>query len=173
MYSISFRRLAADDLPLLHRWLNEPEVVIWYAKQPPSAEDVAAKYLPRIDGVVPVNVHISAIDGTEAGLIQAYLLRSFPEYAAAVQGNPDWMGIDFFIAEPRFRSRGLGARIIDEFVSQFVFGAGHATCCSSPAVGNERSIRTLLRAGFHRVRPVHLQSGAVEQLMVRHDSVAA
>lgn len=173
MHCISFHLLTADNLALLHRWLNENEVLIWYAKQRPSAEDVPATYLPRIEGRDPVCVCFFAINGAEAGLIQAYLLGDFPEYAGAVQGDPDWVGIDFFVAEPQFRGIGLAARIIDAFVSQFVFGAGHATCCSSPDLGNERSIRTLLRAGFRPMRRVHVDSGAVEQLMVRHAKAAA
>jgi aminoglycoside 6'-N-acetyltransferase len=167
MQHVSFRPLAISDLPLLHHWLNEEEVLTWYAKQPPTAADVHAKYLPRIEALDPVHVFFFAVGGTDAGLIQCYLLKDFPAYARAMQAQPEWVGLDFFIGEPRFRGAGLGARVIDAFITEYVFRVGHYTCCSSPAAANERSIRTLVRAGFRYMRAVTVQSGAVEHLMVR------
>jgi aminoglycoside 6'-N-acetyltransferase len=173
MQHISFRPLAKSDLQVLHHWLNEQEVLTWYAKQPPSIADVHAKYLPRIDALDPVHVYVFAAGGDDAGLIQRYLVEDFPAYARAVQADFEWVGVDFFIGEPRFRGVGLGAQVVDAFVTEFVFRAGHYTCCSSPAAANERSIRTLVRAGFRHVCAVTLQSGAVEHLMVRHAHAAA
>jgi hypothetical protein len=83
MRSISFRHLTRDDFTLLHHWLNEREVLTWYTRQVASVNDVAAKYLPRIKGLQPVSVYLSAVDGTDAGLMQAYLLKDFLEYARA------------------------------------------------------------------------------------------
>jgi aminoglycoside 6'-N-acetyltransferase len=170
---ISFRPLAKSDLLLLHRWLNEEQVLNWYAKHPPSAADVRAKYLPRIEGLDLVRVYVFAAGGADAGLIQCYLLKDFPAYARAMQAELEWVGVDFFIGEPRFRGVGLGARVVDAFTAEYVFGAGHCTCCSSPDAANERSIRTLMRAGFCYVRAVTVPSGAVEHLMVRHVHAAA
>jgi aminoglycoside 6'-N-acetyltransferase len=173
MQHISFRPLAIRDLPLLHRWLNEADVLTWYAKQPQSAADVHAKYLPRIEVLDPVHVYVFAIGGTDAGLMQCYLLKDFPAYARAMQAQLEWVGLDFFIGEPRFRGAGLAAPVMDAFIAEYVFRAGHCTCCSSPEAANERSIRTLVRAGFRHVRAVTLQSGAVEYLMVHHAHAAA
>ncbi len=46
--AMTFRPLAPDDLPILHRWLNNPRVYRWYGGVPPPLAGVAEQYAPRI-----------------------------------------------------------------------------------------------------------------------------
>lgn len=138
-----------------------------------SAAEVEAKYVPRIEGRRPVQVYVFAIDDADAGMIQAYLVKDFPEYARLVQADSEWVGIDFFLGESAFRGKGLAPRVVEAFVSEVISRSGHSTCCSSPDATNERSIRTLLRAGFRHVGCITFDSGAVESLMVRQVNAAA
>jgi hypothetical protein len=41
---VTFRRLVDDDLPLLHRWLNEPGVVRWWEDDDVSWDGVVRDY---------------------------------------------------------------------------------------------------------------------------------
>lgn len=150
---LAFRRLTVDDLRMVRGWLNEPRVNRWYRGKPWSPEDVEEKYRPRIEGDQPTKVYVVSIGGAEIGLIQSYWIRDYPEYDRAIRGEPGWMGVDFLIGDPRFRGRGIGSRMIREFVETRVFGEeGARACVSGPALGNEASIRSLERAGFVRLR---------------------
>jgi len=41
---LTFRRLADDDLPVLHRWLNEPGLVRWWEGDDVSWQAVVRDY---------------------------------------------------------------------------------------------------------------------------------
>lgn len=41
---VTFRRLVDDDLPMLHRWLNEPGVVRWWEGNDVSWDAVVRDY---------------------------------------------------------------------------------------------------------------------------------
>ena len=99
--AIAFRPLARDDLGLLHRWLNEPEVARWYSdEKAPTRAAVRRKYLPRIDGESPTRVFVIELDGNAAGIAQTYRLRDYPEFAERVGAARDWAGLDYLIGEP-------------------------------------------------------------------------
>jgi RimJ/RimL family protein N-acetyltransferase len=163
---ITFQPLGVGDLPILHRWLNEPLVVTWYSKRASTLDEVKSKYGPRIGDDSPVKVYVIGLDGQNVGMIQKYVLTQFPEYTATIGADPSWAGIDFFLGEPSARGSGIGARAIGRFVSEHVFDAGHAVCCSTPDAKNLRSAHALSRAGFRLMRSVLLPTGDSENLMV-------
>jgi len=165
---IAFRSLAATDLALIHRWLSDPCVLKWYAKHAYSRSEVEAKYLPRIDGQHPIHVFVIVVNDRPLGLVQTYRLSDFSGYSASLGAESDWAGLDFFIGEPEYRGRGLGATVLDQFVREEVFVARKAhSCVSGPSPKNLRSIGALTRAGFTYLRTVEVSLGEVEYAMIR------
>lgn len=151
---ISFRRLTAADLPLMHRWLQTEHVARWF-DEADSLDAVAAEYLPLIDGTALADPYLFSIDGSPAGYIQTYLLRDDPEYHRHVGGGEGAAGIDLFIGEVRFLYRGLGASIIRAFLRDVVFvRADVDRCLIGPAVSNQAGIRAYEKAGFRHVHTV-------------------
>ena len=43
---MSFRRLSDDDLPMMHRWLNDPAVVRWWEGRDVSWPAVVGRFGP-------------------------------------------------------------------------------------------------------------------------------
>ncbi len=146
-----FRPLTVGDLPLLGRWLSHGGALEWYSfGVPPTAEEVARKYLPRILGDEPVHGHILELAGANAGYFQSYLLEDFPDHPA-VPGADRAAGIDFFLAE-EYAGRGLGPRAIRAYVQEAVFAQPEVfECWAGPDPRNLRSVRALQRAGFSPV----------------------
>ena len=101
-----FAPLAQDDLPLLHRWLNAPHVVAGYSRVPTTAEEIAAKYGPRIAGSEPVRGYVASVDGKPIGYVQVYRVADFPAYLAAVGDAGDDAAIDVLIGEIEYTGAG-------------------------------------------------------------------
>ena len=152
-YEVTFRRLADRDLPLLHRWLNEPGVVRWWENDDVSAEAVERDYGSA--STDPTEHWIAVVDNADVGWIQCYATASYPDEeevvhwrALGVDGTAG--GIDYLIGEPVRRGRGLGSSMIRRFVAEIV-RSHHpewTQVCASPVAANTASWRALANAGF-------------------------
>ncbi len=151
---VSFRRLAGADLPMLHEWLNEPGVVQWWEGDDVSWEAVVRDYDPHADDTT--EHWIALLDDRPIGWLQCYPAAHEPDECAL------WLplgidraaaGIDYLVADPADRGRGVGTAIISAFVREVVFGLhpDWTQACASPFVANEASWRALERAGGHFV----------------------
>lgn len=172
---ITFRPLTEEDLPLVHRWLNNPSVAEWYGlgienRTFPPLEAVRENYLPRIHGEFPTLCYIMLLGQTAFGFVQCYRIGDYPDYAAMINVEPDAWGIDIFIGEDDFRGRGIGTEALDQFVRQLIFsrpGVSLAVICPNP--GNKRAIRSYEKAGFTHSHTAWVEAeGDHEYVMVRN-----
>ena len=150
--SLTFRRLSDDDLPMLHRWLNDPAVVRWW-----EGEDVSWEAVERAYGAddEPTEHWIALLDGRPLGWIQCY---AWADDADGDETKAHWAvgvdrtagGIDYLLGDVGDRGRGLGAMMIRAFVEDVVF-PNHpewSQVSAGPFVANEASWRALAKAGF-------------------------
>lgn len=159
---VTFRRLADDDLPMLHRWLNEPGVVRWWEGDDVSWDAVVRDYgSSKSDST---EHWVASVGGRDIGWIDCYAAAEEPEeterwFALGVDRMA--AGIDYLIGDPADRGRGLGSAMIRAFVADVVFGLHPAwrQACAAPYAGNVASWRALEKAGFEFVGVVHDDDG--------------
>ena len=147
---VTFRRLNDDDLPMLHRWLNEPGVVRWWEGDDVSWDAVVGDYGSA--STDPVEYWIASVDRREVGWIQCYSAADYPEELDTWLPRVDRTvaGIDYLIGEPVDRGQGVGSTMIRTFVADVVF-AQHPNwtqAAAAPFVNNVASWRALEKAGF-------------------------
>lgn len=151
--TMSFRAMTLDDLPNVVRWRHEPHVARWWHQHGGVANVVAAKqrYGPRIRGDDPTRMWVISIDGRDVGYSQAYRVSDYREYADAT-GDPDAIAFDYLIGQPELVGKGLGTRVIWEFVRDVL--APHypqaPRFLASPDCRNAASLRVLGKCGFTR-----------------------
>lgn len=146
LMKINFRSLKSQDLPLMHAWFQEPEIIKNYARGKIYDEKmIEKKYLPRILNQEPVPSFMIEINDKPCGFIQYYRLDDYlPEGMSAPQKNS--VGIDLFIAEQQFRNQGLGPKIIQKFIYSFLWKFKRIFL--DPHVNNQIAIRAFQKAGF-------------------------
>lgn len=159
---VTFRRLVDDDLPMLHRWLNEPGVVRWWEGDDVTWDGVVRDYGSA--NTDPGEFWIASADGRDIGWIQCYAAADYPEESApwfALGVERTAAGIDYLVAEPTDRGVGIGSTMIRAFVTDVVFARHpHWTqACAAPHVDNTASWRALEKAGFHLVGEVADKTG--------------
>src|SRR5687768_3671557 len=108
---------------MLHRWLNEPGVVRWWEGEDVSWEAVVREY--GSTATDPTEHWIASVGGRDIGWIQCYSAIDDPEetepwFAHGVSRQA--AGIDYLLAEPDDRGKGLGSTMIRAFVQDVVFG---------------------------------------------------
>lgn len=151
---VELRRLGDEDLPTLHRWLQEPGVVRWWEGDDVSWEAVVRDY--GSEAVDPAEYWLASVRGRDVGWIQCYATADEPEEAApwwALGVHRSAAGIDYLIGEPEDRGTGLGSTMIHSFVREVVFGAHPewTQACAAPLAANTASWRALEKAGFRFV----------------------
>lgn len=153
---LRFRPLALADLPLLHRWLNDPAVGRWYGAGPTYAA-VERKYAPRVRGETPTAPYLILYGDQPIGYIQTYRIADYPAYARSIGAADDagaW-GVDFLIGTDTYRGRGLGAAALRAFTRQIIFAHPAATTCLiGPHPKNTVAIRAYQQSGFRFVRAI-------------------
>ena len=167
---LDFRPMTADDLPLLHGWLQEPETQHWYRFDDLSLDGVTASYGPCLDGRDPTELWIAQVDGRDVGFLQSYLLSDNADYrevCVAAGADPAAGGIDYLLGDPGDRDHGLGSAVLRAFVDQVCFEAkGWPQVVSGPEPDNVRSWRALEKAGFSFLGEIVGEDGP-ERLMQR------
>lgn len=170
-----FRRLTDADLPLLHRWLNEPGVVTWWEGDDVSWDGVVRDYGAGGDARIE---HWLASEGDRpVGWIQCYPAAAYVDDPVdgvearawlAAGADRDAASIDYLLGDPTDRGRGLGAAMVAAFVDEVVFGRhpSWTQVVVSPQLANTASWRTLERAGFRHLTDVDI-GGTTCRVMLR------
>jgi aminoglycoside 6'-N-acetyltransferase len=166
---VTFRRLVDDDLPMLHRWLNEPGIVRWWEGDDVSWEGVVRDYG---SGREPDDTEfwIASVDGRDVGWIQCWPTADEPDEAEpwwALGVDRTAAGIDYLIGSAEDRGRALGSAMIRAFVDDVVIGLhpSWTQAAAAPLNANVASWRALEKAGFRFVAEVEDKFGPA-RLMV-------
>jgi aminoglycoside 6'-N-acetyltransferase len=134
---LRFRPLAADDFPLLLKWLSKEHVKQWWDDDDDTLEKVARNY-DEPEASLERFILIGTNESVEKpiGYFQYYL-------------NPDGsIGIDQFIGEEECINRGVGTKAILMFVEMIISERKPNSIILDPSPENKRAIRCYEKAGF-------------------------
>ncbi len=115
---LRFVPLQPSDLPRLASWLALPHVARWW-KEPFDLVSIERNYGPLAEGLDPTEAFIVHFIGAPIGYAQRYLIDEHPDWRESIRGALGYaggIGIDYFIGEPDLVGRGVGRRMITQFV---------------------------------------------------------
>jgi AacA4 family aminoglycoside N(6')-acetyltransferase len=156
---VALRLMTAEDLPMLHRWINSPHVNMWWGGEPFSMDHVIAHYMPRVmaqDGVTP---YIVELDGTPFAYAQSYVVMGHGGGWWEDETDPGARGIDQSIGEAHLLDQGLGTLLVKALVEKLWSDPAVTKIQTDPAPHNVRAIRCYEKAGFRRVKEVITPDG--------------
>ena len=148
----SFRPATAKDLPRLRRWLNSPEIRLWWGE---PAEQFA---LLRADLNEPLmTMRIVSLGGRPFAYAQDYDVHAWPQphLAHLPRGS---RAIDSFIGWPSMIGRGHGRAYL-RLLAEQLCAEGAPLVAIDPAEGNMRARRAYEKAGFHVEAVVATEAG--------------
>ena len=156
---ITFRPLAAADLPLLHDWLRRPHVAEWWTPAPTLAQ-VEEEYGAYVTGEdESVRPYIALTGGAPIGYIQSYVAMGSGGRWWENERDPGVRGIDQFLAHAEQLGRGLGTAMVRAFVAALFADPGVTRIQTDPAPENRRAIRCYEKAGFRVLGEVDTPDG--------------
>ncbi|WP_053707578.1 GNAT family N-acetyltransferase [Streptomyces sp. NRRL B-3648] len=154
-----------QDLPLVHRWMNDPAVArFWELAGPRNRTEEHLRAQLHDDGrSVPC---LGVLDGTPMSYWEVYRADLDP-LAHHYPARPYDIGIHLLIGDAADRSRGLGSALL-RVVADLIFDRC-PTCArvvSEPDLRNTPSVAAFLSAGFRYAAEVDLP-GKRAALMIR------
>jgi RimJ/RimL family protein N-acetyltransferase len=155
---IEFRPLAESDLPQIEEWLRREHVARWWRD---DMQESLAEYRAGLEGREPTDHYLIVLDGRAIGMIQTYLVADYQDWEEIVQVGPGVAGVDILIGDEDQVGRGLGPKILAQFVRDVVTADAVVATVEEP---NRRSWRAFEKAGFRRVRDVE-EEGLPHRLM--------
>jgi aminoglycoside 6'-N-acetyltransferase len=166
---ISFRRLRASDLDLMHRWLNTAHVRRWWYAEGTSYAEIEEHYLPAIEGREATRFFLILYEGEPIGFIQSYRISvEDDETYAGLVDVEDSAGVDLFIGEAKYLYRGLGRHVIRRFLSEHVFiDPGVEVCVIGPEPKNVAAIRAYEKAGFRFFKTIQVPGEPEPEYLMR------
>jgi len=148
----TFAPVTAEDLPLLERWLQSPDVVRWWGD---PAEQAA---LLREDLDNPgMTMLIVALDGWPFAYAQHYDVHTWPQPHFA-HLPPGARSIDSFIGVPDMIGQGHGSAFL-RLLARQLLAEGAPVVAIDPDIGNGRARRAYYKAGFRGERVVETGEG--------------
>ena len=158
--AVTFRRMTYDDLPNVVKWQRAPHVREWWFNAVATPAAAAERYGPRIDGEVATRMWVVGIDGRDVGYAQDYRVSDHDDYAVKT-AQPGAIGFDYVIGEPDLVRRGLGTRMIWEFLRDVLVPdyPEAPTFLASPSHRNAASLRALAKCGFTQGVWIDVPSG--------------
>lgn len=158
---IALEPLRREHVPLVAEWLGREHVRRWWRDGDQSLRHVE----DALAGRDRTRYFVIVADGRPVGMLQTYLLRDEPEWAASVGEGQDGAGVDLLIGEPEAIGRGLGAQVLEQLAREIVFSDPQTTALvATVEEGNRRSWRAFEKAGFRHVRDVE-EDGLPHRLM--------
>lgn len=153
--ALTWRRLAAADLPMLAQWLAEQHVARWW-NHDHSPAGVARDFGPSVRGEEPGEDLVVLLDRTPVGFLQRSRISDYPEqleqFSRLVDVPADAIELDYLIADPARRGRGLGTRLIKAAVARtWLDHPGAPAVLVAVVAANTASWRALHKAGLRRI----------------------
>ena len=169
----TFRPLTAEDLRMLHEWLQRPHIRQWW-KKPTTIAELQHDYLRPDFDESSTRAYIAFLEDVPIGFVQSYVVMGSGEGWWEDETDPGARGIDQFLANAEQLGQGLGSAMVRAFVEQLFKDPRVTTVQTDPSPENERAIRCYRRAGFVALRKVSTPDGPA--LLMRtersdHDSI--
>ncbi|OWU86753.1 GCN5 family acetyltransferase [Oceanicola sp. 22II-s10i] len=164
---MTFRRMTADDLPLLGEWMVQPHWREWWGDP-----EVELGYVREmIEGADTTEPYFILLDGVPAGYIQMWRIADnlvepwLTEAPWMLQLPKGAVGVDLSLSAEAGVSRGIGSAALRNFVAM-LRERGHDVIIIDPDPANHRAVRAYTKAGFVPVAELEGRTG--DSLIMRH-----
>ena len=159
--SVTLRLMTAQDLLMLHDWLNRPHIVEWWGGEQarPTFTDVQEQYLPATLAEESVTPYIAMLDDEPIGYAQSYVALGSGNGYWEDETDPGVRGIDLSLANPLQLGQGLGTRMVRTLVEMLFADPEVTKVQIDPSPDNLRAIRWYEKAGFVRPKTITTPDG--------------
>jgi acetyl CoA:N6-hydroxylysine acetyl transferase len=160
-----------DALPLLHQWMNDPEVDTFWELAGPIER--TTDYLMRRRACAHVMPYLGLLDGVPMSYWEIYRADADPlaEHAPTL---PHDAGVHLLLGPAGYRGRGLGSHMLRAVTRWILDGDARVRrVLAEPDVRNMASIRAFCNAGFRPCGTLRLPDKHALLMVAERDELPA
>lgn len=164
---VTLRLLVAEDLPMLHDWLNRPHIVEWWGGEAarPTLDEVLDEYRPEALAQHGVTPYIALLGDAPIGYAQSYVAMGSGDGWWEGETDPGVRGIDQSLAHAEQLGKGLGTELVRALVRRLFADPAVTAIQTDPAPHNARAIRCYEKAGFRQVDTILTPDGPARYMI--------
>lgn len=140
------------DLPLIHRWMNDPVVACYWGLDGPIERTAA--HLAEQRALTQTEPYLARLSGRPIGYWELYRAAE-DRLAAFYPAQADDVGLHLLIGEPDLRGVGLGATLLTALCDA-IQRDSRCRIVAEPDERNVASVRAFLAAGFRPAGTIQL-----------------
>lgn len=165
---IHFEALNQSHFELILHWFNKPHVQAFYSLRPWTYEEVCKKLLPNVSQDKNLTSFMIYFENHPVGYIQSYPVKDHPWENQDISEEivQEASGLDLFIGEEEQLRKGLGKKIIENFLENYIWPS-YRYCFVDPDVRNEASIRLFRKCGFIEHKQIDSQNALKENVKLK------
>ena len=152
---LSFRKICVEDAEMIRNWIKFNEFTRhWYYfdKTPRLAtikNKIEKKYTePRTKAMIVL------VDNQPMGYIQSYPVDGNGNWTKQVKVAENMVSIDYFIGDLNYIHKGLGPKMILEYIEQIIKKENYSIAMISPDPANKANCRCVEKCGFRYIKTV-------------------
>lgn len=152
---ITFRPATVEDCKMIREWIkiNEFTCHWYYFDKIPRLSTLETK-MPKKMKEPNTRANIVLIDNVSIGYIQSYPVDGNGNWTKQVKVAENMASIDYFIGDINYIHKGIGSKMILEYIEQVVKKENYAVAMISPDPGNAVQQKLMAKCGFKYIKTV-------------------
>ena len=153
--NITFRAATVEDCKMVREWIKTNEFTRhwYYFDKIPRLSTLENKMKRKIKEP-QTKANIVLVDNHPIGYIQSYPVDGNGNWTKQVKVAENMVSIDYFIGDINYIHKGLGSKMILEYIEQVVKKESYAAAMISPDPENHASCKCIEKCGFKYIKTV-------------------
>lgn len=153
--NISFKKITIEDANLLRSWIKSNEYTRhWYYYDKVPRLLTLKKKIEKILKESKTRAYIIMIDNNFIGYIQSYPVDGNGNWTKQVKVAENMVSIDYYIGDLNYIHKGLGKKIILEYIEQIIKKENYSVVMISPDPNNIVNCKCVEKCGFRYIKTV-------------------
>ncbi len=153
--NISFRNVTIDDAEMIRNWIKTNEYTRhwYYSDKIPRVSTIKKKLEKKFKEPRTIAM-IVLVDNFPMGYIQSYPIDGNSNWTKQVKVAENMVSVDYFIGDLNYIHKGLGTKMILEYIDQIVKPEKYSVAMISPDPANTANCHCVEKCGFRYIKTV-------------------
>ena len=154
---ISFRSVTIEDCKLIRHWIKSNEFVRkwYYNNKIPKLQTLEKKVNKKLTEK-KISIKIVLYNNQPIGYIQSYAVDGNGAWTNKVKVFENMVSIDYFIGNINFIHKGIGSKMITEYIEKEICKNSYKYVLISPDTTNLAKKRLMEKCGFTYIKTVNV-----------------